>query len=216
MHRQPSPSPASHVSTASFVPGSFPLPSTTCHYSPMKSRMLSMHGYGTGESEGKLGMVGAILLAPLAVLPRPPSRTADTLRRLSPLLCFMSSISLPSVVLETMRKVSSSTDWLEIRLRQSQVYPLHPDISSTAIYATQDESHSSIHTRLQKAPLTIPGHRAVLNESDRHLTLSDAATVHNHRHTSPLCPSHGLSAATASCKDPRRHKETACAPRGGR
>ena len=49
----------------------------------MKSRMLSMHGNGTRESEGKLGMVGAILLAPLAVLPRPPSRSVDTLRRLS-------------------------------------------------------------------------------------------------------------------------------------
>ena len=68
--------------------------------------MLSMHGNGTGESEGKLGMVGAPLLAYLAVLPRPLSRTADTLRRLSPLLCLMSSLSLPSVVVETPRKAS--------------------------------------------------------------------------------------------------------------
>ena len=38
--------------------------------------------------------------------PRPPSRTADTLRRLCPLLCLMSSLSLPIVVVETLRKAS--------------------------------------------------------------------------------------------------------------
>ena len=74
-----------------------------------------MHGYGTGESEGKLGMVGPILVAPLALLPCPPSRTADNLQCLSPLLCLMSSLSLPIVVVETMRKASGSTDWLQIR-----------------------------------------------------------------------------------------------------
>ena len=90
---------------------------------------------------------------------------------------------------------------------------MHLRLSSTAVYATQDESHSSIHIRRKMAPSTIPGHRTTLNESDRHLTLSDASTVHNHCQISPLRPSHGLNAAAASCKDPRRHEETACAPR---
>ena len=51
-----------------------------------------------------------------------------------------------------------------------------------------DEIHSSIHCRGKEAPSAIPGHESTPNESDGHLTLSDAVLVLNHRLSSHYEP----------------------------